>query len=413
MSLKALQAAGGSAASTPRTNTTFGAVLRVATAEEVDGGLKLTGTTLTRNSRLDADSEVTVMFRNDGGKAVSNFIKGHDKRVLQKPDNAAGSYVLLESCYLTGEQDEGRQVLSSRWINTLAAAGDSDHANRSFVENVFATAPRLSFDNPTQEAGEPKRITLPTNAQSIRARVLVDGQAGDREFSRDWAVEKLKALPQGAKVAVTIDTVDPSDARKVTNRNELEAALREQLGRGTKAIAMIRVTDEEDVMSRLIYVPFKREGGEYKPDVDKAIEELYARNILKGIPNDKLLEKIDIGELTVEVVPGYRMTYAGDTSQDNNAAYKLVSDVKNGRAAARSEVIFGNDHTRFAKVILGGIARNESVDGFSPIHVITDEPGTWAAYEIDTPNIAPRRIEGTGRELADDDVEEDAASPRP
>lgn len=397
MSLKDLQhAASASAAQSAPINTTFGAVLRVATAEEVDAGLKLTGTTLTKNSRLPADSEVTVIFTDpkgkprDGGRAVSNFVKGHDKRVLQSAENAAGSYVILESCYLTGNRDGDRQEVSSRWINTLAAVGDTDHANRSFVENVYATAPRLAFDNPKPEPGEPKRITLPTNAQTIKARVVVDGQSVDREFGREWAIEKLRQLPAGAKVAVTIDTIDPQDARKVATRTEMEVALREQLARGTKAISMIRVTDGEDVMSRLIYVPFKKEDNAYLPDVDKAMEELYARNIIKGIPNDVLLQAIDDGKLTAEVVPGYRMTYAGDTTRDNNAAFKLVSDVKNGRAAARSEVIFGNDQSRFAKVILGGIARNESIDGFSPTLVIMDEPGNVGANEIETPHIRPR-----------------------
>lgn len=392
MSLKDLQAASASAApTTTHANTSFGAVLRVVTAEEVDGGLKLTGTTLTNNSRLPSDSEVTVLFRNDTGKALSNFIKGHDKRVLQNPENAAGSFVLLESCYLNGEMDGDRQVISARWINTLAASGDTDHANRSFVENVYASAPRLAFDNPNPKPGEPKRITLPTNAKSITARVATDGQSADREFTREWAVGKLRELPASTKVAVTIDTIDPSDARKIGSRAELDDALRDQLGRGTKAIALIRISDSvNDVLTRLIYVPFKKEGSTYVPDVDKAMDELYARNIIRGIGNEALLSAIDSGGYTVEVVPGYRMTYAGDTTRDNNAAYKLVSDVKGGRADARSQVIFGDDPSRFAKVILGGIARNENVDGFSPVYVITDEPGTYAPYEIQTAHFAPR-----------------------
>lgn len=422
MSLKDLQAAAASSAANKsnQANTSFGAVLRVTTAEQVDGGLRLTGTTLTKNSRLPTESEVTVVFTDlkgqprDGGRAVSNFVKGHDKKVLQAPENAAGSYVLLESCYLTGKLDGERQEISSRWINTLAAAGDTDHANRSFVENVYATAPRLAFDNTKPESGEPKRITLPVNAESIKARVVVEGVASDREFSREWAVEKLRQLPVGAKVAVTVDTIDPQDARKVVNRSELDEALREQLVRGTKAISMIRVSDGEDVMSRLIYVPFKKEGNNYLPDVDKAMEELYDRNIIRGIPNEKLLEAIDAGGLTVEVVPGYRMTFAGDTSKDNNAAFKLVSDVKGGAIEKRSKVLFSDDPTRFAKVILGGIARNETVDGFSPILIITDEPGTFAASEIVTPHIRPRSAAHVDEPApAEEEPEEEAATPRP
>ena len=421
MSLKDLQQAAATEAAPDFVNTTFGAVLRVATAQEVDGGLKLTGTTLTGNSRLDAGSEVSVVFTDlkgkprDGGRSLSNFVKGHDKKVLQQLENAAGSYVTLESCYLTKNVDEnGRKEISSRWINTLAAVGDTDHANRSFVENVYATAQRLAFDNPSPQPGEPKRITLPVNAKTIRARVVVDGQAVDREFPREWAVEKLKALPAKSKVAVTIDTIDPQEAMQIHNQGELDTALRDQLGRGTKALSMIRVSDGEDVMARLIYVPFKRDdAGTYSPDVDKAMEELYARNIIKGIPNAALFKAINAGELTAEVVPGYRMTYAGDTTQDNNAAFKLVSDVKQDRALSRSEVIFGSDANRFAKVILSGIARNNTVDGFSPTLVITDEPGNYAATEIRSAHIGPRAPAAGNDDGTEDSADDEPAGPRP
>lgn len=409
MSLREMQAT-GDAVKKPVENNQFGLVLRVATAEDDNGTLKLTGTTLTNNSRLPAGSEVVIGFRNDsGGKSLSNFIKGNGKQALKSPDATAGTFVTLEGCYLTGEKDGERSVISSRWVNTLAAAGDSDHANRSFVENVYATAPRLSFDVPNLQPGEPKRVTLPTNAQSVRARVLVDGKPVEREFSREWAIEKLGALAPKTKVAVTIDTLDPSDALVVESKQALDAALRDQLARGTKAMAMIRVFDGEDVLSRLIYVPFKKEGDVYLPDVDKAMEDLYAQNIIRRIPNETLFQAIEEGKLVAECVPGYRMTYAGDTTRDNNAAYKLVSDMKSGREAKHAEAIFGKDPNRFSKVILSGIARNESVDGFSPINVITDEPGTYAPAELVTACIRPRPMQ----EGAVEDQQDEAEAPRP
>lgn len=421
MSLKDLiQAPSPTAAHPAQFNTSFGAVLRVETAQEVNGALKLTGTVITDNGQLPANSAVSVVFEDlkgqprDGGKAVSNFVKGHDKKILQAPENAAGSFVILESCYLTGKSEGDRQELSSRWINTLAAAGDQDHANRSFVSNVYATAPRLGFKNPTQAEGEPATISLSANAKSVAGRVEVDGRKVTREFTREWAIEKLKQLPANAKVDVSIDTIAADQAVKVGSRAELDSHLREQLGRGTKAMALIRIADEETVMTRLVYVPFKTEGKVYKPDVDRAMAELFERNIMKGIPNAAFLDAIDAGKYVVEVVPGYRMRYAGDTTRDNNAAFKLVSDVKSGRAAARNEVIFGSDAGNFAKVILGGIARNEEVDGFSPMLVISAEPGVVDASKIETPHIRPRApahdpaVAGPA-----DDAEEEVPSPRP
>lgn len=367
----------------PQYNT-FGVVLSVKTAVEHEGGLKLTGTVLNTNKALTENEEVTVVFRGDNaGKSITNFKKGGGKVDPKRPDASEGTFLTLEGCYLTDEKDGDRRVVSSRWLNTLASSAKKDQDNRSFIDNVLATAPRITFANPKVEAGEPERITLPVNAKTVTGRVKTDHGTFDKDFTREWALEKLKALPASEKCQVHIDMIEPNDAREIKDRAALEGALREMLARGTKALAMLRVTDGDDVVTRAVYVPFKKDGDDYVPDVDKALEDLFKNNIFKGVPNDDLLAGLASGSVKVEAIPGYRMMWAGDTTKDDNSAYKLVEDVKANRVQ-RYELMFGTEANRFAKVILPGMARKESIDGFSPINILADEAGTYLASEFST-----------------------------
>ena len=421
-SLSQLRQAGAPAAApTPKQNNAFGVVLSIATAREVDGNLVLTGSTLTQNDQLPAESLVKVTFRGDtgGSRALSSFTKGNGKSSLSAPEKAAGTVVTLESCYPTGEKDGDMPVLSARWLNTLAVAGKEDHENRSFVENILATAPRLIFDNPAPQAGEPSSITLPVNAGKIRARG--DGDGAAREFSRDWAVDKLKAVPANKKVQVVIDTIEPTNSEKVGSIEELKAAMAKQLGRGTKALSMIRVADESEIATRLAYVSFKTEERDgkkvYLPDVDKALDEFFKYNLVKDVPNDALFAALEDPDsnLVVEVIPGYRMTWAGDSTKDDNAAYKLINDIKEGKTA-RYEVLFGKEPTHYAKVILTGMCRNETIDGFSPTNVMTEEAGYRAPDGFATPHVRPRQAVAPQPDAPaseEEAVDEDAPRPSP
>ncbi|OCG90316.1 hypothetical protein LMG667_02530 [Xanthomonas euvesicatoria] len=398
-----------------KANNTFGLVLRVATAEKIAVGeaesLKITGHVVSAGSPLPAETLVEIDFRTAGDKAITNFLKGNGKKSLNTLDESAGSFITLENCYTTDQvNDAGLPVISSRWLNTLSTAGDPDHANRSFLEDVYASAPRLSFKNPTKKTGEPDTITLPVNAKNVRFRVEEDGARGVREFSREWAVGKLNELPANARIGVTIDQIEPKAAVRVDGQDAFHKAIRDALGTGTKSLAVVRISDGESIRARSVYVSFKRnEAGEYVPDVDKAITELQDKNIIRNIPNEKLFGAIEQG-LVVEVIPGYRLTYAGDPSKDNNAAFKLVNDVKRD-AAARYEMMFGDDPMKFTKVILPGIARNDSSDGFSPINVITDTVGNHDITELVSPHIAPPRAPALKE--ADDHADAPVSSAEP
>lgn len=386
-------------------NNTFGVVLSVLTAVEHEGALKLTGKVLNQTRALGEEETVTVLFRGDNAaKSITNFKKGGGKLDPKRPDASAGTFLTLEACYLADEKDGDNRVISSRWLNTLASSSKNDQDNRSFIDNVMATAPRITFANPDVKPGEPERITLPVNAKTITGRVATEHGTFDKEFPRDWAVTKLNALSASDKCQVHIDMIEPSSTVEILDRDSLEAALREQLSRGTKALSMLRVSDGEDVVTRAVYVPFKKDGDEYVPDVDKAIEDLFKNNIFKGIPNDDLFAGLASNGVKIEAIPGYRMNYAGDTTKDDNSAYKLVEDVKANRVQ-RYELMFGTEGNRFAKVILPGMARKESIDGFSPINILSDEAGTYLANEFSTSIIA--------RDVQPQSVAVEASEPAP
>ncbi|MCC0322852.1 hypothetical protein [Pseudomonas aeruginosa] len=154
----------------------FGAVFEVSTAVESNGAVKLTGKLLNEsNPKVKAGEEIVVTFRGESAsKSLTNFVKGNGKKSLAAPDAAKGTFLTLEGCFFSDEMEDGKRVLSSRWLNTLASSNDTDHDNRSFIENILATAPRISFKNPAVQPGEPERITLPVNARTVTARVKTD-----------------------------------------------------------------------------------------------------------------------------------------------------------------------------------------------------------------------------------------------
>ncbi|MEQ7993868.1 hypothetical protein ABQW53_23395, partial [Xanthomonas hortorum pv. hederae] len=68
--------------------------------------LTLTGIVLNEVPGAGRDLPVAVEFRGDDAeRAVSNFVKGHggSRKIFDKPENAAGSVLTLESCYLTDQ----------------------------------------------------------------------------------------------------------------------------------------------------------------------------------------------------------------------------------------------------------------------------------------------------------------------
>ncbi|MGH8471951.1 MAG: hypothetical protein ACREVJ_05755 [Gammaproteobacteria bacterium] len=378
-------------------------MLRLVTAVEEAGALKLTGVAMNDIVGLAPDQEIAVTFRGDEGvRAIKNFTKGNGgTRSLAQPDSAAGAFLTLESCYLTEDKQGELPVVSSRWLNTLSSPNVDEHANRSYMEYVYAMAPRVQFANPDYRDGveEPKTITIPISQEKFSAKVPTEHGVFNREFDRAWGVEKLGRLPKDSKPSVFIDAVEPRDAKAVHSEAELTQVLTEQLSRGTRALALLRVTDGEEVVSRLVYGSYKKEGEDYLPDVEKALEDLFKNNVFKDIPNEALFEGLKDGTLRVDALPGYRLNYAGNPTLDDNAAYKLVQDLKNNKTI-KYEMVFGTEPNKFASVLLPGIARSEDITGFSPINVIADRPGKLGGHEIVTAVIDPGSLKAAPEEPA-------------
>ncbi|POZ80287.1 hypothetical protein [Burkholderia contaminans] len=95
----------------------------------------------------------------------------------------------------------------------------------------------------------------------------------------------------------------------------------------------------------------------------------------------KICSRASLRSIKVEAVPGYRLSYAGDPTKDDNASYKLIDDVKKGRNIHYQQV-FGKEAQGYASVILPGIARNDSISGFSPINILAGDPGVFARHAI-------------------------------
>lgn len=372
---------------------TFGLVLEVQSVTEENGQLHLVGKAQNANRYVKHGDDIAVTFRGDSaGRSITNFDKANGKSWRKNAAATAGTIVTLESCYLTPDKEGDARVVSARWLNTLRNVYKEEHEDRAALEGVVATAPRIVFDNPNPGPNEPAKYTLPVVGDRAWGRVKTERGTFKRDFPAAGVIEKLKALPADAKVRVQIEVAEPKEAIKVGSQAELEAALRQQLARGTDAISLLRVTDADgssEVMTRAVYVGFKKEGDQYLPDVDEAVKSLFSNKIFSGVSDTKaLFGMLEQGELVMEAVPVYRLSFAGNANQDDNASFKLVSDIKQGKAQ-RYEMIFGNDGERYAAVILPGIVHNgvEGIAAFQPINLIGDEHGTFAVDEFPTANI--------------------------
>ncbi|MGH8156564.1 MAG: hypothetical protein ACREPQ_00460 [Rhodanobacter sp.] len=371
---------------------TFGLVLEVETAKEVNGELRLTGKAINSNSHVQSGEPLSIAFRGDAARSVTNFDKGNGKSWRKNEASCAGSIVTLESCYITKETEADRKVVSARWLNTLRNVHNPDHADRSSLEGVLALAPRVYFDNPQVGPNEPTRFALPVVGEKFSGRVKTEHGTFKREFPAELGIEKLKALPGDAKLRVQLDIIEPREAQKVTSKDELVAALSQQLARGTEAFSMLRAGDGDQVITRTVHVSFKKDGDNYVPDVENALKDLFSNNLFAGVKDtDALFQAAAAGELTMEAVPGYRLSFAGNAAQDDNASYKMISDLKQGRTQ-RFEMIFGSEPDRFAPVILPGMMRGdgESISAFQPVNLIGDEHGTFSATDFPSPYIATK-----------------------
>lgn len=403
-----------------RKTSAFGAVLRVKSTEIEEGKpFAIIATTMNDARDVGANVDVRIEFRDadKAERAKSNFEKGNGRRSLSNPTAAAGAIVYVESAYVVrpkdGEPASDLPTINASWLNTLAGADLSeDEANeRSFIEAIVARAPKVTFENPfysKEKAGdEPQRISIPVTASKVNVRVEGPQGVVNRDMPLDWALERLRAVTKG--VSVRVDGIEPKEAKQVRSEDELKDALREAFGRGVDSFAVLRVMDTEDgeMATREVYAKRSTVNEKYAVDVEATIKDTFEKTIFRGYENAKILEAVAAGDVVLEVIPGYTFAYGANALKDNNAAFKLVKDLKEGQST-RMDMIFGKDPSSFASVLMPGIARAETYEGFTATAILADRNGEiHALKELVTPAITH-----PGKPLAADEAHE-AESPRP
>lgn len=419
MNLQNLRAKTSAAKNGDKAATTFAALFQVATAVEAEGGLlRLTGHVINDVPEIGGpDVPVVVEFRgDDAGRALSSFIKGQAwRKMSDDPVAAAGTILTLESSYVVkGEPGpDGQVTISSRWLNTLAVPGEAEHANRGSLEGVYSSGPKIQFKNPDFRDGveEPQTITVALAAATFTGRVATGSGTFSHTFDRAWGLEKLARLPVGVKPSVFLDVLEPANAQRITDEASLRAALSAQLARGTRAMSVLRVADDSEVLVRTVYGSYKRDqAGAYHPDPDTAVKTALENNLFRGIDNETLFSALASGSVTIEAIPGYQVNYAGDPTKDNNAAFKLVKDAIEGKTL-RYEIMFGKEPNTFASVLLPGIKHTDGIDGFSAINVLADRPGRKPAAGLATAHINPATLASTPAASDDANEEPEPQSP--
>lgn len=379
-----------------------------------DGGdaMELVGTATNTTSAFKEGERLRVQFRPDQmQKVIDNLLKGtgqSNKAMLakMKSDEAAlaGSLVALEHSYpvknegLRTIDTDGNTIMMARWLTTVSSNLKMGHDDRQMLDGVFASAPKIRFDNPRAgQPDEPKSITLPVNAGADdKIWVQIPSSSGVGNISRpqplEWAKERLK---ESTRISVYLDTLssDPNQCAPIKSLDGLKQALTDQLYQGTTALSMLRLTDETgaDVLTRKVSVIFKQVDGQYQPDPEQTIDKLLERPMFKEVTNEQVFAGLESGVLKMEAIPGYRVSFSGNANSDNNISNKIVNQVLEGKTT-NFNVVWGSNGENYSRVLLPGIARSDSISGFTPTGYLQEEMGTYTAKTLPTPltgHVAP------------------------
>ena len=390
----------GTAPAATTKSSAVGIVLEVMESGLKDDGLYLVGRVKNTNSKVADGDVIAVEFRGATDRIKTSWLKSNSKKSLESnPEKpglstvAKGSVVMLESCYPVSKgEDGGHPVYSSRWLNTIISHQKlDDHEDRTFIDDSIVTAPKICFKNPSPVTGEPASITVPVNVQSVgKVTLPVPTEHGTfmKEFSADWALAKLTEMrAKNVRPSVVVDLLSPAESVKVETLQQLKDTLATTIAAGPKALSMLRLVDASNgtvVCHRNVYAQFKKnDDGRYVADVDATLGQLFSNNIFKDVPTDLLAKDLDQGGSFIEVVPGYRLGYAGDPTVSNNASYKLIDDVINGKTQ-KFEVLFGKEPDRWAQVIMPGNMKGDGMADFNPFLIIANETGTFEPAKFGT-----------------------------
>ncbi|MBL0436803.1 hypothetical protein JD543_04905 [Aeromonas caviae] len=372
--------------------------------------LELVGTPTNSTSAFKEGERLRVQFRPDlMQKAIDNLIKGTGQGAkpmlakLKSDETAlAGSLVALEHCYpvkvegAKATDTDGNQLMMSRWLTTVSS-NFKMHDDRLMLDGVFASAPKIRFDNPKAgQPDEPKAITFAVNANAddkIWVQIPTANGAGNvsRTQTLDWVKERLQAAKQESKrISVYLDTLssNPQECAPISSEAELKTVLANQLAQGTTALSMLRLTDDTgaEVLTRKVSVIFKQVDGQYEPDTEQTIQTLLDRPIFKDLANEQVFAGLSSGVLKMEAIPGYRVSFSGNPLEDNNISNKTINQVLEGKTT-NFNVTWGNNGENYSRVLLPGIARNDSISGFTATGFLQEEMGTYTAKTLPTPLI--------------------------
>ena len=403
-----------------RKTTAFGAILRVKSIEVAEGKpFALVATTMNKARGIGEGVDVRVEFRDadKAERAKNNFHRGNGRSSLSSAEAAKDAVIYVESAYVQqpkeGEPASDIPVINASWLNTLAGADlpAAEAEQRSFISGVFSRAPRVQFENPfftKEKAGEePERISIPVNATSVSVKVQGPQGSVSRDMPLEWALERLRAATKS--VSVRLETLEVEKAKQVRSEDEVKVALREALKEGTDSFAALRIIDVEsgEVAQRVLYPKRHTVDGKYSIDMDGTLGAAFEKPLFSGFDTKLLMAAVSDGSAVLEVIPGYTHSYGANALKDNNAAFKLVKDLKDGQST-RMELIFGKDPQAFASVLLPGIAKSESYDDFMATAVLADRNGDVYALK----DLPTEVIPNPGKPLAADE-ELESESPRP
>lgn len=372
--------------------------------------MELVGTATNTTSVFKEGERLRVQFRQDQmEKVIGNLLKGtgqSNKAMLAKMKSdegaLAGSLVAVEHSYpvknegLRTTDMDGNTIMMARWLTTVSSNLKMGHDDRQMLDGVFASAPKIRFDNPRAgQPDEPKSITFPVNAgadDKIWVQIPSSSGVGNvpRPQTLEWVKERLK---ESTRISVYLDTLssDPNQCASINSVDSLKQALTEQLAQGTTALSMLRVSDGKEVFTRKVSVIFKNVDGDYQPDPEQTIQKLLERQIFKEITNEQVFATLENGSVKMEAIPGYRVSFSGNANSDNNVSNKIVNQVLKGNTI-NFNVVWGSNSENYSRVLLPGIARSDSIAGFTPTGYLQEEMGTYTAKTLPTPltgHVAP------------------------
>lgn len=361
----------------------YGVMLEVATAvKNEDGTVKVTGKALNSSSFIKAGEAVTVELDAVG---QDNMSRGGAK--FSKPESSAGTVLTLEGCRQKAIDGDER-VLTAKYVTTLKSNSKNYDMDRDF-KSVVASAPVIAFKNVKPADGEPKYIKWATNTDSIRSATKnAKGERQVNEYGREWIAAKYAdALAAGEKAHVYMDVVRPERAAQVLSEQDFYDLVRANSNIDRNMVLCVRAYDNEGaVMTRKIEQRTKKDdAGKYQIDTDGLIEGLKKGRVLRAIAdNNKLFGEVKAGNVVMEVIPGNRMYFPGDSAL-TMIKKNLLSPAKDkeDNVVNTAAFIFGDKPYNYAKCLVPGLVGEDQ--RFMPINLVREEPGRMDLYTMTTP----------------------------